>query len=267
VCLNGRLRNQLLLSYDGTSPAACSCVEPVELTENSENTSLICSPQPPGATFARRISFRPPLLRPARATRHLPSAIAPSIGVAPRMYATAVAALLGPQLRGFHNGNETSVRIAVVGLSKMLLLLLWNLPFVRSSPIARQSFGILDDDDGAAPSDDPSTWVYLGTAVALVLLGGAFAGLTIAYVVGGLRLASNSLTTVQIDGTGRDISAGNRHIWRRFGTTECKESAPPLEEGQALGACNTAPGQCHHERDSSHRSRPLSWWRLASCSQ
>jgi metal transporter CNNM len=37
-------------------------------------------------------------------------------------------------------------------------------------------------DGEAKPDDDPSKWAYLGTAVALVLLGGAFAGLTIAYV-------------------------------------------------------------------------------------
>lgn len=33
------------------------------------------------------------------------------------------------------------------------------------------------------PASDPSLYAYLGTAIALVLLGGAFAGLTIAYVL------------------------------------------------------------------------------------
>lgn len=98
------------------------------------------------------------------------------------MYATAAAALLGPRLRGFNNGKDASVRIAVVGLAKMLLFFLWNIPFVHSSPIIRRSLDALDGDDGVTP-DDPSMWVYLGTAVALVVLGGAFAGLTIAYVL------------------------------------------------------------------------------------
>ena len=40
-------------------------------------------------------------------------------------------------------------------------------------------------DDGGLepkPADNPGLWVYLGTALVLVLLGGVFAGLTIAYV-------------------------------------------------------------------------------------
>lgn len=36
------------------------------------------------------------------------------------------------------------------------------------------------DDDKGKPADDPQLWAYLGVAAALVLLGGAFAGLTIA---------------------------------------------------------------------------------------
>jgi metal transporter CNNM len=32
------------------------------------------------------------------------------------------------------------------------------------------------------PADDPNLWIYLGTAVALVVIGGVFAGLTIACV-------------------------------------------------------------------------------------
>jgi hypothetical protein len=41
------------------------------------------------------------------------------------------------------------------------------------------SVGITEELDTKAP-EDPSLWIYLAVAVLLVLLGGAFAGLTIA---------------------------------------------------------------------------------------
>jgi len=41
---------------------------------------------------------------------------------------------------------------------------------------------IFEEDEGK-PADDPQLWAYLGVAAALVLLGGAFAGLTIAWVL------------------------------------------------------------------------------------
>ncbi|ORY10949.1 hypothetical protein BCR34DRAFT_484856 [Clohesyomyces aquaticus] len=53
-------------------------------------------------------------------------------------------------------------------------------PLVKAIPVVQRSIHILGDGDTPKPADDPSLWVYLGTAVALVLLGGAFAGLTIA---------------------------------------------------------------------------------------
>lgn len=38
----------------------------------------------------------------------------------------------------------------------------------------------LAEEQEPMPSDDPALWIYLSVAVGLVLLGGAFAGLTIA---------------------------------------------------------------------------------------
>ena len=55
-------------------------------------------------------------------------------------------------------------------------------PFAHAAPLDRPPFVTLKED-GGKPAEDPSLWVYLGTAVALVLLGGAFAGLTIAYAL------------------------------------------------------------------------------------
>jgi metal transporter CNNM len=55
-------------------------------------------------------------------------------------------------------------------------------PFAHAAPFDRPPFVTLKEGEGK-PGEDPSLWVYLGTAVALVLLGGAFAGLTIAYAL------------------------------------------------------------------------------------
>lgn len=45
--------------------------------------------------------------------------------------------------------------------------------------------------DTAPPTDDPSLWLYLGVAMILVLAGGAFAGLTIAFVYIALQIESH----------------------------------------------------------------------------
>ncbi|KAH7327190.1 hypothetical protein BKA65DRAFT_63774 [Rhexocercosporidium sp. MPI-PUGE-AT-0058] len=64
-------------------------------------------------------------------------------------------------------------------LAQTLIFGLINLPLLRalalplSSPIARF------EEEGTSP-DDPQLWLYLGIALVLVLLGGVFAGLTIA---------------------------------------------------------------------------------------
>lgn len=52
-------------------------------------------------------------------------------------------------------------------------------PFAYGVPFNQSPFATLKEGEGT-PAEDPSLWAYLGTAVALVLLGGAFAGLTIA---------------------------------------------------------------------------------------
>jgi metal transporter CNNM len=68
----------------------------------------------------------------------------------------------------------------VLGLARILMLSLAQLPFVQAAP-----FSLLDvihtKDKGVPKSaNDASLWLCLGVAAALVLLGGAFAGLTIA---------------------------------------------------------------------------------------
>jgi len=63
---------------------------------------------------------------------------------------------------------------------KLLLLTISSMPLLHASPLGLFSrrTHVLEEDP--MPSNDPSLWIYLLIAIALVLLGGAFAGLTIA---------------------------------------------------------------------------------------
>jgi hypothetical protein len=70
-------------------------------------------------------------------------------------------------------------RPLVLGLAKVLFLSLGQLPLAKAAPIQLYSIFTTKEDDGKS-AEDPSLWLYLGVAAALVLLGGAFAGLTIA---------------------------------------------------------------------------------------
>ncbi|EXJ70386.1 uncharacterized protein A1O5_06454 [Cladophialophora psammophila CBS 110553] len=73
-----------------------------------------------------------------------------------------------------------SVRPIVLGLAKILFLSLGQVPIVRAAPVyAAKLFSVAEEQEGKDP-DDPSLWMYLTVAAVLVLLGGAFAGLTIA---------------------------------------------------------------------------------------
>lgn len=72
-------------------------------------------------------------------------------------------------------------RPVVLGLSKVLVLALSQVSVVQAFPLAifRYIYDAAEEPD-PKPSSDPSLWMYLAVAAALVLLGGAFAGLTIA---------------------------------------------------------------------------------------
>lgn len=71
-------------------------------------------------------------------------------------------------------------RPLVLGLSKALFLALAQIDVVRAIPAHISSYLHTLDEPEPKPADDPSLWMYLAVAAALVLLGGAFAGLTIA---------------------------------------------------------------------------------------
>lgn len=74
-----------------------------------------------------------------------------------------------------------SRRPLVLGLAKALFLAVGQIPVVRAVPVhvSQLLYHAAKEPDPKAPSD-PSLWIYLAFAALLVLLGGAFAGLTIA---------------------------------------------------------------------------------------
>ena len=65
-------------------------------------------------------------------------------------------------------------------LSRVWIYALAQLPLLRAAPLSLKSFTIQEDAGEGRPPDDPLLWIYFSVAVALVLLGGVFAGLTIA---------------------------------------------------------------------------------------
>ncbi|KJX99762.1 DUF21 and CBS domain-containing protein [Zymoseptoria brevis] len=69
----------------------------------------------------------------------------------------------------------TTVRPAILALARLLFV-----PLVSAAPIFSALSAADDDEDAPKDASDPNLWLYLGVAIALVLLGGIFAGLTIA---------------------------------------------------------------------------------------
>jgi metal transporter CNNM len=79
---------------------------------------------------------------------------------------------------GRHSSNAyTSTRPAVLGLAKLIVLGLSQLSITTAAPLKRY---LHINDEELPEIEDQSLWLYLTTALILVLLGGAFAGLTIA---------------------------------------------------------------------------------------
>lgn len=71
---------------------------------------------------------------------------------------------------------------AALSMVKLLAVTFLQLPFSYAAPLITRGLDSVRPSEEADPKSpqDPDLWVYLGIATALVLLGGAFAGLTIA---------------------------------------------------------------------------------------
>jgi hypothetical protein len=90
-----------------------------------------------------------------------------------------------PQNRGQYQRSRPSlVRLPAISIAlSFALIAIASLPFANAVPVfeaAREVFVLANPEP--KPAEDPSLWLYLTTAALLVLLGGVFAGLTIAYV-------------------------------------------------------------------------------------
>lgn len=80
---------------------------------------------------------------------------------------------------GTANGLSTA-RQARVGAILVGFLVQSFASVVKALPLTERAIHALEDEDLPKSPEDAGLWAYLGTAIALVLLGGAFAGLTIA---------------------------------------------------------------------------------------
>jgi metal transporter CNNM len=95
-------------------------------------------------------------------------------------------------MRGAINSQSSpylASRPIALGLAKVLFLSFSQLPMISAIPtptpltaFSHHGLWPANQDIGPEPkpADDPSLWLYLSVAIALVLGGGAFAGLTIA---------------------------------------------------------------------------------------
>jgi len=70
-------------------------------------------------------------------------------------------------------------RLALIGLIHAALTIASPLPSTFTTAKDHHHSDVPDEPRSA---DDAALWIYLSVAIVLVLLGGAFAGLTIAYV-------------------------------------------------------------------------------------
>ncbi|KAJ6095662.1 hypothetical protein N7486_006408 [Penicillium sp. IBT 16267x] len=72
-----------------------------------------------------------------------------------------------------------AARSIVLGLAKCIFLTFFHVPLATAAPVFSTTLTPHDVEPPKEPND-PSLWLYLGFSAALVLSGGAFAGLTIA---------------------------------------------------------------------------------------
>lgn len=71
-------------------------------------------------------------------------------------------------------------RPLILSISKIIALTIGQSSLVQAAPFHASTFLFSTEKDRPKDAEDPSLWLYLTTAAILVLLGGAFAGLTIA---------------------------------------------------------------------------------------
>lgn len=71
-------------------------------------------------------------------------------------------------------------RYSVISITKLVVLGVANIPLLRATPTYLSPYIKATTEEPPLTPKGPALWIYLSVAVVLVLLGGAFAGLTIA---------------------------------------------------------------------------------------
>ena len=78
------------------------------------------------------------------------------------------------------SSNYVTARPVILSTAKLLVVGILNLPLLRAAPTKWAPSNAFTMEDEALPAESSALWVYLAVAMGLVILGGAFAGLTIA---------------------------------------------------------------------------------------
>lgn len=73
-----------------------------------------------------------------------------------------------------------SNRPLVLALSRLIFVAIAQTPLAHAAPLFVANLANTQEEPEGKSPDDPNLWLYLGVAAFLVVLGGAFAGLTIA---------------------------------------------------------------------------------------
>jgi hypothetical protein len=190
------------LSADPHCGLRCSCplikrwISHPRFLTNGGKREACWARRPPRTSLlhTRSISPRPqPIDRARRTDCPLPGRVG---RMSISQHAQVMVPPTGPPMSRSITTRYSAARPAVLSIAKLAFTLAANLPFLRASPVsASRASPALSFAGGEGKSpDDPRLWIYLSTAVALVLLGGAFAGLTIAYVVPRAPYAHSSLS-------------------------------------------------------------------------
>lgn len=91
-----------------------------------------------------------------------------------------------PKTFSSYNGQSRAstgnllARYSALSITKLVILGVANLPLLRAAPTYLSPYIKTTTEKQSSTAQGPALWVYLSVAVVLVLLGGAFAGLTIA---------------------------------------------------------------------------------------
>lgn len=71
-------------------------------------------------------------------------------------------------------------RYSALSITKLVVLGVANVPLLRAAPTYLSPYNKKTAEEQPLTPQNPALWIYLSVAVVFVLLGGAFAGLTIA---------------------------------------------------------------------------------------